>query len=81
MTINRKFPFLSHTFKEFYNLGVETWENDGKWIKRLDILGGRNGIGKDTMVKREKEGFANAQTIVAREKSFPTGVSKDTAFP
>lgn len=68
-------------FKEFYNLDVETWENDGKWKKRLDILGGRNGIGKDTMVKRGKEGFTNAQTIVVREKSFSIEVSKDTAFP
>lgn len=34
----------------------------------MDILDGKNGIGKDTMVKRGKEGFTNAQTIVARVK-------------
>lgn len=51
--INRKFPFLSHTFKEFYNLGVETWKKYSKWKKKLGgvtwegrVGGGRSGMAK-----------------------------------
>lgn len=67
-----KFPFLSHIFKDVPQSGCETWENFGKGKKRLNILGGRNGIGKDVVMKRGKEGFMEAQTIVAGEGSFPT---------
>lgn len=76
-----KFPYLSHIFKDVSQSGCETWENFGKWKKRLDILGGRNGIGKDVVMKRGKEGFMEAQTIVAGEGSFPTRLCKDAAFP
>ena len=55
------------------------------WVWKLwedtNNPGGRNGIGKDMVINKEKEALMEAQTFVVGEGCFPTGPSKYAAFP
>lgn len=74
--INRKFSFLSRTFKDFCNLGVETWENYGQWEKGLAVPSRRRGI-----AKMGWKGSSGGHTDFGWRRKVPHGCIQSYGFP